>query len=155
LPVEFPRLLFSITGLGTSVIIADQTSAHSSVVQPGLVLPNDVAEDAKKANPKAALKQARGVDKSTSEKGFASILVSGADRKAYLLEDGAVAFQTPIAIFDDAKPLGTHLYSLIGPSEDGHFLRWNSFDIGGLGATDCSGVLRRGTRRAPGDENRV
>jgi L,D-transpeptidase catalytic domain len=131
LPVEFSRMLFSITGLGTSVIIADQTSAHSSVVQPGLVLPNDVAEDAKNANTKAPQKQARAVEKSRSESNFASILVSGADRKAYLLVDGAITFETPIGIFDETKPLGTHLYSLIGPSEDGHFLKWNSFDIGG------------------------
>jgi hypothetical protein len=131
LPVEFSRLVFSITGLGTSVIIADQTSAHSTVVQPGLVLPSDVAEVAKKANTKATQTQTRAADQSTSENDFASILVSGADRKAYLLVDGAIAFQTPISILDEAKPLGTHLYSLIGPSSDGHFLRWNSFDIGG------------------------
>lgn len=57
--------------------------------------------------------------------------MSGADRKAYLLIDGAVSFQTPISILDEAKPLGDHLYSLVGPSPDGHFLKWNSFDIGG------------------------
>jgi hypothetical protein len=130
LPVEFSRMLFSITGLGTSVIIADQTSAHSTVVQPGLILPNDVAEDAKAANTKAAQGQARA-KKAASERGIASILVSGADRKAYLLKDGTVTFQTPIGIFDENKPLGTHLYSLIGPSPDGHSLKWNSFDLGG------------------------
>jgi hypothetical protein len=128
LPVEFSRLLFSITGLGTSVIIADQTSTHSTVVQPGLVLPSNVTEDAKKAN---AQTQVRAAKKSTSQRDFASILVSGADRKAYLLVDGAITFQTPISIFDETKPLGTHVYSLIGPSPDGHFLKWNSFDIGG------------------------
>jgi hypothetical protein len=128
LPKEFSRMLFSVTGLGTSVIIADQTSTHNSVVQPGLVLPNDVADDAKEANTQASQKQTR---RSTSESKFASILISGADRRAYLLVDGAVSFETPIGIFDETKPLGTHLYSLIGPSEDGHFLRWNSFDIGG------------------------
>lgn len=131
LPVEFSRLLFSITGLGTSVIIADQTSAHNSVVQPGLILPNDAAVDAKKAENKTPRSRTRAVDKSKPEKDLSSVLVSGADRKAYLLVDGAVTFETPIAIFDGAKPLGTHLYSLIGPSEDGHFLKWNSFDIGG------------------------
>jgi hypothetical protein len=129
--MEFSRLLFSITGLGTSVIIADRTSTHSTVVQPGLVLPSDVADVASKANTKAAQSQGRVAGKSTSENNFASILISGADRKAYLLIDGSIKFQTPIGVFDEAKPLGTHLYSLIGPSPDGHFLKWNSFDIGG------------------------
>jgi L,D-transpeptidase-like protein len=131
LPVEFSRLVFSITGIGTSVIIADQTSAHSKVVQPGLILPSNVSEDAKTATAKAAQPGSRAAGKSQLENNFASILLSGADRKAYLMVDGAIAFQTPISIFDENKPLGTHLYSLIGPSDDGHFLRWNSFDIGG------------------------
>lgn len=128
LPVQFSRLLFSITGLGTSVIIADRTSAHSTVVQPALVLPSNVVEVAKKASAKAAQTQAHG--KSKSENNFASIIVSGADRKAYLVIDGAVAFQTAISILEETRPLGTHLYSLVGPTTDGHFLRWNSFDIG-------------------------
>jgi len=128
LPMEFSRLLFSITGLGTSVIIADRTSAHSAVVEPGLVLPSNIAEVAKKASTEGAQTQAQR--KSAPGNNLASILVSGADRKTYLVIDGAVAFQTPISILEEAKPLGTHLYSLIGPSPDGHFLKWNSFDIG-------------------------
>lgn len=126
LPMEFSRLLFSITGLGTSVIIADKTSVHSTVVEPGLFLPREAADAAKKASAKVA--QTR--DKITTENNVASILVSGADRKAYLLMDGAISFQTPISILDEAKPLGNHLYSLVGPSPDGHFLKWNAFDIG-------------------------
>ena len=126
LPMEFSRLLFSITGLGTSVIIADKTNVHSTVVEPGLFLPREAADAAKKASAKVA--QTR--DKITTENNVASILVSGADRKAYLLMDGAISFQTPISILDEAKPLGNHLYSLVGPSPDGHFLKWNAFDIG-------------------------
>jgi L,D-transpeptidase catalytic domain len=128
LPMEFSKLVFSITGLGTSVIIADQTSAHNMVVQPGLILPGAAADDARKANTKAAQAPPRTAGK--SQDSFASILVSGADRKAYLLVDGAIKFQTPIKVVDETQPLGTHLYSLIGPSPDGHSLKWNSFDIG-------------------------
>src|SRR5580704_12398474 len=73
----------------------------------------------------------RATEKSSRQSSFASILVSGADRQAYLLVDGAITFQTPIRVFDETKLIGTHLYSLIGPSPDGHSLKWNSFDIGG------------------------
>jgi hypothetical protein len=90
-----------------------------------------VAEAAKNASTKAAQPQARVGGKTIPQRGFTSILVSGADRKAYLLVDGAVTFQTPISVFEETKPLGTHLYSLVGPSPDGHSLKWNSFDIGG------------------------
>jgi len=129
LPMEFSQLLFSITGLGTSVIIADHTSTHKSAVQPAPILPSDVSGAAKDATAAAASAKQK-TDRAPAE-GFASILVSGQDRKAYLIVDGFVKMDTPISIHDEATPLGTHLYSLVGPSPDGHFFKWNSFDIDG------------------------
>jgi hypothetical protein len=57
--------------------------------------------------------------------------VSSADRKAYLIVDGEVTFETPINLLDPDKPIGTHLFSLIGPSPDGHALKWSAFGLGG------------------------
>ena len=132
LPLEFSRLLFTVTGLGTSVIIADYTSTHKSVAQPSLILPNDVSAAAKEATDKATpARRSAGQKGAASTQPYASVLVSGKDRKAYLIVDGTVTFETPIGIFEDAKPLGTHLYSLVGPSKDGLYMTWNSFDIGG------------------------
>jgi hypothetical protein len=110
--------LLEVSGTGTSVIIADQTSAHSSVVQPGLVLPNDVGDDAKKASTKDSKK------KSTSESQVCLHLDIWCRPQGLSFRKWNDRFETPIAIFDEAKPLGTHLYSLIGPSEDGHSLKW-------------------------------
>jgi hypothetical protein len=59
------------------------------------------------------------------------VLVSGADRKAYLVVDGELMFETPISVFNPGQPLGTHLFSLIGPSPDGFFLSWAAFGLGG------------------------
>src|SRR5262249_5937503 len=132
LPLEFSQLLFTVTGLGTSVIIADQTSTHQAAVQPSLILPNDLSAAAKDASENAASQ--KGSAKKKGDAGaqpFASVLVSGKDQKAYLIVDGTVTFETPIRVYDEAKPLGTHLYSLVGPSKNGPFLRWNSFDIDG------------------------
>jgi hypothetical protein len=131
LPLEFSRLLFSITDLGTSVIIADHTSAHKSVAEPSLVLPSEVSAAAKNAAEKAEPRRSKGAKQPLGKQDFASILVSASDRKAYLIVDGVVRFGTPIDIFDNTKPLGTHLYSLIGPSPAGHYLKWNLFDIDG------------------------
>jgi hypothetical protein len=129
LPMKFSELLFSVTQLGTSVIIADQETAYSSVVRPDLVLPNDMAKTAQDATEKSARpgKSAAAVDAAK----VMSILVSGADRKAYLIVDGEVTFETPINVLDPDKPIGTHLFSLIGPSPDGHALRWSAFGLGG------------------------
>jgi hypothetical protein len=129
LPTNFSKLVFSVTQLGTPVIIADQKTALSSVVRPDLILPNDVAEIAQKAKAKTATSGKTSRNEKTAK--VTSVLVSGADRKAYLMVDGQVTFETPISVFDAGKPLGTHLFSLIGPSPDGHSLKWSAFGLGG------------------------
>jgi hypothetical protein len=128
LPVRFSELLYTVTQHGTPVIIADNDSPHSSALEAGLVLPQGVATDAD-----AAKRESGSSKKSKSEPDevVSSILVSGADRKAYLMIDGVMTFETPIDVHDPAKPLGTELFSLIGPSADGHFLQWTAFGLGG------------------------
>jgi hypothetical protein len=129
LPTKFSRLLFSVTQLGTPVIIADQKTALSSVVRPDLILPNDVSKIAQKAQAKAGVSGKPRRDPETAK--ITSILVSGGDRKAYLMVDGEITFETPIRVVDPGKPLGTHLFSLIGPSPDRHSLKWSAFGLGG------------------------
>ncbi len=127
LPKKFSELLFTVTQLGTSVIIADQKTAYASVVRPDLVLPKDMAEVAEDAKEKSARP-----DKSSPDAAkVMSVLVSAADRKAYLVVDGEVTFETAIKVVDPDKPMGTHLFSLIGPSADGHGLKWSAFGLGG------------------------
>ena len=125
LPAAFSKLLFSITQISTPVIIADQKTTYGSVVRPDLILPKDVADRAQEAQVKASPSGGTPPDKVTS------VLVSGDDRKAYLMIDGEVMYETPISVFDPGRPLGTHLFSLIGPSPDGASLRWMAFGLGG------------------------
>jgi len=129
LPIKFSELLFSATQLGTSVIIADQETSYSSVVRPDLVLTEDMAKVAKDAEAKT--KRPSKSSANTEAAKIMSVLVSGADRKAFLIVDGVVTFETPISIFDPDKPMGTHLFSLVGPSPDGHSLKWSAFGLGG------------------------
>ena len=134
LPIRFSELLFSVTQLGSSVIIADQETAYSSVVRPDLVLTSDMAKAAQEAEAKTPRSGKSLANKSSAEAGAAkvmSVLVSAADRKAYLIVDGVVTFETPISVVDPDKPIGTHLFSLIGPSADGHSLKWSAFGLGG------------------------
>ena len=128
LPKDFSRLLFSVTQVSTPVIIADQATAYSSVVRPDLVLPKDIAAAAHGAQAQTGQSK-KFVDEAKS--GIGSVLVSGADRKAYLIVDGEVEFETPISVFNPQQPLGTHLFSLLGPSSDGFFLKWAAFGLGG------------------------
>ena len=133
LPKNFSKLLFSVTQLGTPVIIADQNAAQSSVVRPDLILPKEVAETAQQAEAKTPNSKKSTAD--AKKDAVTSILVSGADRKAYLMVDGAVTFETPININDPDRPLGTHLFSLIGPSADGYSYKWTAFGLVGTPRT--------------------
>jgi hypothetical protein len=129
LPKAFSELVFSVTEVSTPVIIADQKTINGSVVRPDLVLAKDAAEAAQKAQEGAA--RAGGPGTLPEAAKIVSILVSGADRKAYLIADGELRFETPISVFNPAQPLGTHLFSLIGPSPDGVSLIWSAFGLGG------------------------
>jgi len=133
LPMKFSELLFTVTQHGTPVIIADHDT-HSSVAQAGVLLPPAVAAGADSAKRKAAASEKR---RNEPEETVTSILVSGRDRKAYLMADGVMTFDTPIDVVDHDKPLGTHLFSLIGPSADRHYLKWTAF---GLGSDPQNGV---------------
>ena len=128
LPVRFSELLFTVTQHGTPVIIANHDSPHSTALQGGFVLPQHVADDAE-----AATREAKTVLKVQPEieEAASSILVSGSDRKAYLMVDGEMTLETSINVIEPSKPLGTNLYSLLGSSPDRHFLQWAAFDIGG------------------------
>jgi hypothetical protein len=86
LPVRFSELLFTVTQYGSPVIIADQASPHSSALQAGLILPDAIAKSADTAKSNAnSSKKTKGP---ASEEPVTSILVSAADRKAYLMTDG-------------------------------------------------------------------
>ena len=128
LPKSFSKLLFTVTQLSTPVIIADQKTAYSVVVRPDLILPKEVAEIAQEARVKT---DQSGKSPMEGTNKVASVLVSGGDRKAYLVVDGELMFETPISVFNPEQPLGTHLFSLIGPSPDGFSLRWAAFGLGG------------------------
>ncbi len=126
LPVRFSELLFSVTQHGTPVVIADHESPHHRALQPGFVLPQHVANDAEATKKKPEVSEQRAREDAAS-----SIVVSSSDRKAFLMIDGEITFDTPVNIVDATRPLGTHLFSLLGSSPDRHFLQWTAFDIDG------------------------
>src|SRR5271169_6626777 len=99
LPVRFSELLYSVTQHGTPVIIADNDSPHSSALEAGLMLPQNVATDAVAAKSKTVQSTKARTE---PDEVVSSILVSGADRKAYLMIDGVMTFETPIGVIDPA-----------------------------------------------------
>ncbi|MGI9393936.1 MAG: L,D-transpeptidase [Boseongicola sp.] len=131
LPLKFSKLVFGATHHGTPVIIVDKRTAPADVTHPGLLIPDVVEQQAKAAVKKVSKKKAPTGWATEVRKNIASIMISGADRKAYLMRNGEIEFETPIRITRPNEPLGTHVYALIGPSADGRHLKWLSFGIGG------------------------
>lgn len=125
LPMEFSKLLFSVTHVGTPVIIADQRTKHSNLVNPGLILPTGVADLAEKK-----VDELKGKKPPEFEPNTSSILVSGKDRKVYVMSEGKIVFDSAITIKDESRPMGNHLYSLLGPNPDGKSFRWIAFGFG-------------------------
>jgi hypothetical protein len=87
LPVDFAANLYSVTTVGTTVIIADHKSAPKETVKPGLLFSSKTGTAASrfKWTPEKA------------PKGPVSIIISGADRAAYVYRNGVEIGRTPVS----------------------------------------------------------
>ena len=87
LPVDFAEKLYSVTGIGTTVIIADNKSAPSHTLRPGLLF------SGKTGNGPAGGFVWRP---ETAPKGPISIIVSAPDAKAYVYRNGVETVGRPL-----------------------------------------------------------
>jgi lipoprotein-anchoring transpeptidase ErfK/SrfK len=121
LPKKFSEHIFGITTLGVPVIIADAKSQPEVVVHPGLLLPSEAEKVASEAMTEAA--------KARTAKDVMSAVVSHTDRRALLLIDGKVIWESEIDIVDPRKPFGDHAFTLLGPAPEGGTYRWMANDF--------------------------
>ena len=131
LPLEFSAKLFEITHLGTAVIIADESSAPADVVHPGIVLSGDADQMIAQEIARERRKKHKAVPPAAGDHPnrvpVASVVVSGADRKSYLLKDGEIVNQKPITIANPDQPLGTHV--LVLKTLEGKHPTWSAASI--------------------------
>jgi L,D-transpeptidase-like protein len=94
LPIDFAAKLFSVTGVGTSVIIADNNSAPSHTTRPGMVFSG-----------RAGTSPASGFvwTPEKAPKGPVSIIVSAPDRKVYVYRNGVEIGRAPINGLETAR----------------------------------------------------
>ena len=131
LPLEFSAKLFEITHLGTPVIVADEASAPADVVHPGIILSGDADQMIAQKLAKERRKKHKAVPPAAGDHPnrvpIASVVVSGADRKSYLLKDGEIVHQKAITIANPDQPLGTHV--LVLKTLEGKHPTWNAVSI--------------------------
>jgi L,D-transpeptidase catalytic domain len=118
LPLEFSKLLFGVTMKGATVIIANQHSAPGETVHPGLFF----AQSGQESEPEAAGQFEWNPDKSPN--GPVSVIVSSADKTAYIYRNGVEIGRAGITNPQVVSALNDHVFSALnGFDPDGH-QRW-------------------------------
>lgn len=126
LPMKFSELLFSVTHVGTPVIIAGSHSQPREVVHPGLVLADYAEHEFDKVQSHLKGKVAAWAPHVTNFSGPASVVISSADRSGTLIINGEVVGQCPVVIRNPEVPLGSHVFVLAGLHDDARGLAWHS-----------------------------
>jgi L,D-transpeptidase catalytic domain len=129
LPLEFSELLFQATQLGTPVIIADGATAPAEVLHPGLLWNAAIEQDIQSVAP-------GGATGAPATAGPLSILISGASRELFALQDGVEVVTSPVTITDPDQPLGTHV--LVFADQTGGQERWHAVSLGKPDETDAT-----------------
>jgi len=102
MPVDFAMKLYSATGIGTTVIIADNKSAPNHTVRPGLLFSGKTGTSPSAASFWAPEK---------ARTGPVSIIVGAADRKVYVYRNGVEIGRAPATGLETARISGTYAYS--------------------------------------------
>ncbi len=113
LPLEFAKLLYGVTEVGTTVIIADENSAPQEVTQPGLLLPYVKGVRAAEGVPVHLPPGEYSWNPKRAPKGPVTILISGADQMVYVYRSGIAIGGAGITIIDLNPPLDSAVFTML------------------------------------------
>ena len=111
LPSRFAELLFGITEVGLTVVIANDASAPVAVSHPAFLAPvsaKGVPEEAPRLSADAMLRW----EPDKAAEGPVTVVVSAADKRILVFRNGVEIGRARIAIDDAEKPIGTMAFSL-------------------------------------------
>jgi hypothetical protein len=124
LPMEFSAKLFTVTQLGAPVIIADAATYPTTVLHPGLVLSDD-AQAAFTAT-EASLNRRTSPPPEAGSGPSTSILISSAESRIVVLQDGRIVASGSATISEPSRPLGNHVYILSYVDETNRQMAWRT-----------------------------
>jgi hypothetical protein len=132
LPVDFAAKLYTVTTLGTTVIIADNRSAPSQSTQPGLLFSG-----------KTGATQASGFvwAPERAPKGPVSVIVSGTDRVAYVYRNGVEIGRSPVGGLERLS--GSYVYSALETADAADRRDWISIASSGGRAPNLKDLANR------------
>src|SRR5262245_40556637 len=133
LPSEFARLLYGITDMGMTVVIAKQGTAPADVVHPPGLAPVDAHSGAPVEVPRLSADQAYRWEPTMAAGGPITILVSAADERVLVFRDGVEIGRARVTIDQPGTPLGTHAFTAV-EGGSGAALRWIGVAVPGHGS---------------------
>jgi lipoprotein-anchoring transpeptidase ErfK/SrfK len=154
LPLRFAELLYGVTRKGTTVVIADDYTSPYEVNHPGLLLPplKGVPAGAGAPVPLSPGQYTWTPDRAPS--GPVTVLISGADRTAYVYRNGIHIGSAGVTIIDEHPPLQSAVFSMLkghgkgpNPWRPGQPTpRWMAVDISTGGALPAGRDPTEGVR---------
>ena len=111
LPTRFAELLFGITSVGMTVVIANDASAPTDVAHAGFLSPVS-ARGAEDAEPRLASGDAWRWEPEKSPEGPVTVVVSAADRRILVLRNGVEIGRAAVTIASPETPLGNEAFLL-------------------------------------------
>jgi hypothetical protein len=128
LPSAFAERLFGITHKGTTVVIADESTAPREVVHPAVLAPVDALTGSPEADNRLGFAEGWRLEPELAPAGPLTLVISAADERAILLRDGVEIGRAKVRVRDGGQPLGTHAYSMLGTTDNGHS-RWSAIAL--------------------------
>ena len=120
LPLEFSKLLYTVTTKGGTVIIADATSAPRETVHPGMIFSQITPPAADETLGKGQFSWMPA----KSDHGPVTILFSSADKQVYVYRNGAEIGRAPFA----SSVRGMHVYSALDGADGEGRRKWVRVD---------------------------
>src|SRR5580704_1165932 len=117
MPIDFAAKLYSVTNLGSTVIIADNDSAPKHTVEPGLLFSGKTGTEPGKNF---------AWDPAKAPSGPVSIIISASDGRIYVYRNGVEIGRAPAVGLNEVRLRGTFVYSADSNSGSGPRSDWIS-----------------------------
>lgn len=138
LPMQFSEFLFTVTHVGTPVIIASAHSAPAEVVHPGLVLGQYAEHEFEQVEAHLGHKGLPSPSHEDNTTPPTSVLASGADQQVFVIENGAIVAEGKAFIKDPDVSLGSHVFILSNVHEGRRGLEWHAIGFHSQSASDLA-----------------
>jgi hypothetical protein len=126
LPLAFSAKLWTVTHLGTPVIIAGAHSDPWELTHPGMVLGAYAEEEFEEAVAGLEEKKHPSDWERSQEYPVTTVVASTVDGRIDLIENGAVIAEGELAIEGSADAIGSHVFILRGVNEASRGLAWHA-----------------------------